>query len=222
MNERAGVSAAMLTVMDREQTGFRTVDLRMVGNMCLSPLTRSLRNDIPAFCAPNWSHSSHEALVAHGEKLLDVIRVAIRRNALPFTVAPDWYSGVRAMDRAFGLRRHLHLFHAERSIDWAKFTEPQFTKGLAYFLNSSDQVVRVERARALLKALGVSVLADDLNGIEVTAEAEIEDGRRIDLLLKWQDASSKRYAVAVEAKLGHHVTKGQLPTYRNHLKKIAS
>lgn len=200
---------------------FRGADLRLVGDKCLSSLTRALRNDILAFCSPKWTPASSQDLASLGEKQLDSIGVAIRRKALPFSGAPDWSSGHGAIDCAFGLNRELHLFRTEQSIDWATFTEPQFTKGLAHFLNSSDPAMRVERVRALLRALGVSEHAGDLDRIEVTAEAKIEDGRRIDLLLKWQDSSGKSCAVAIEAKLGHQVTKGQLPAYRNHLKKIA-
>ena len=76
------------------------------------------------------------------------------------------------MHRAFGLCRELHQFRTEDSIGWASFTEPQFTKGIAWFLDSSSPMVRAERVRALLKALGASELADDLNGIKVSAETD--------------------------------------------------
>ena len=124
------------------------------------------------------------------------------------------------MGRAFGLSRELHLFQTEDSVSWATFTEPQFTKGIAYFLNVPDQAKREERVRALVKALGASELAVDLNKIKVMAEAEISGGRRIDILLEWQDSSGRRFAVAIEAKLGHDVTSGQLPAYRKHLRDI--
>ena len=55
----------------------------------------------------------------------------------------------------------------------------------------------------------------------VTAEAPTSGNKRIDLLIEWQDSSGQRYAAAIKAKLGHHINNGQLPAYRNHLRKIA-
>ncbi len=211
----------MPAIQDWVQTEFSAADLHLVGDMCSSPLTRAIRNDVLAARAPSWSDDSRKSLANLGEKLLDDITFAIRKNKLPFARTPDWYLGTRAMDRAFGLGRDLHLFGTEDSIRWTSFTEPQFTRGIAYFLDASNPMVRVERVRALLKALGAPELAKDLNGIKVSAEAEISRGRRIDLLLEWKDSENNRFAVAIEAKLGHHVTRGQLSAYREHLKKIA-
>ena len=45
------------------------------------------------------------------------------------------------------------------------------------------------------------------------------DQRRIDLLLEWQDAAGFDRGAVVEAKFGHHITTGQLSTYRKLLQK---
>ncbi len=203
------------------QTKFSDVDLRMVGDMCSSPLSKAIRRDLLTTQLPVWSDETHRGLARLGEWWLDAVAVAIRRKALPFAGTPDWPSGFLAVKCTFGPFRKLHLFRSEQSIAWATFTEPQFTKGLAYFLKDSDADVKVARVHALLKALGAAELAKGLNEIEVAAEAEIAGGKRIDLLLEWKDSKNNRYAVAIEAKLGHHVTSGQLPAYREHLKKIA-
>ena len=136
-------------------------------------------------------------------------------------MAPDFSSGIQAIESAFALKRQSHLFRAEPSVTWAKFTEPQLTKGFARFLNDPETITRIERVRALLKALGMAQLGDDMTQATVTAEAPTSGGKRIDLLIEWQDSAERRYAAAIEAKLRHHITTGQLPAYRNHLRKIA-
>lgn len=59
-----------------------------------------------------------------------------------------------------------------------------------------------------------------MRDVMVKAEALTAGNRRIDLLIEWRDSSEQenRYAVAIEAKLGHHVTVGQLSAYRRHLR----
>ena len=81
--------------------------------------------------------------------------------------------------------------------------------------------MRIQRVRAWLKALGATTLSNEMSEVVVTAEAPTSGKRRIDLLMEWQDSSGQRYAAAIEAKLGHHVTSGQLPAYRSHLRQIA-
>ena len=126
------------------------------------------------------------------------------------------------MRRVFGVDREHHLFCAE-PIAWTKFTEPQFTKGFAHFLDVPEQTVRIGRTRALLKALGVETakmvdLGKEMTKIDVTEEKPVSGKKRIDLLIEWGH-SSNRFAVVIEAKLGHHITAGQLPAYRDHLEK---
>lgn len=101
-----------------------------------------------------------------------------------------------------------------------KFTEPQFTKGFAYFLGVPEREKRIWRTRALLRTLGAAELGKNMSEVEVTAEALTSGNKRIDLLIEWKDSSETCYAAAIEAKLGHHVTSGQLPAYRGHLQNV--
>ena len=199
---------------------FLATDLRLIGDLLSDPLTRAIRNDALAFCAPTWSDDARQALVVLGERLSDAVAVAMRKGALRFTRTPDWFAGLLALESAFALKRRPNLFAAE-PVTWATFSEPQLTKGFAHFLNAYGGVTQVERIRALLKALGAAELSNDISGVTVTAEAPTSGNRRIDLLIKWKDSKKKDYAVAIEAKLGHQVTGGQLPAYRRHLEKIA-
>ena len=199
---------------------FDPADLRLVADYRSDPLTRAIRNNVFGFRSPAWSGETRQALALMGESRSDAVSVAIRRAALRFIETPDWSQGVSALESAFALSRRLHLFRAEPSVTWATFTEPQLTKGFAHFLNAHDPIARTERVRALLKALGAAQLSNDISEVTVTAEAATTGNKRIDLLIEWQDSSEQSYAVAIEAKLGHHVTTGQLSAYRNHLRKI--
>ena len=147
--------------------------------------------------------------------------VAIRQDALRFVEMLHWSEGLSAMERVFALERCSRLFRAEPSASWATFTEPQLTKGFAYFLNAPDSDTRIARVRALLKGLGAAKLGNDMNYVKVTAEASTAGNKRIDLLIEWTGSANERYAVAIEAKLGHVVTSGQLPAYRVHLHNVA-
>ena len=204
-----------------ESPAFSAADLRFIGDAYSDPLTRAIRNDVFAFHAPVWSEDARRVLSELGDVRSHAVAVAIRRAVLPFADMPDWSSGIQAIESVFALNRTPHLFRTEPSVSWAKFTEPQLTKGFARFLNDPEPVARVGRVQALLKALGATELGEGMTEVTVTAEAPISGNKRIDLLIKWRDTSDRPYAVAIEAKLGHHVTSGQLPAYRNHLRRIA-
>ena len=144
--------------------------------------------------------------------------VAIRQDALRFVEMLHWPEGLSAMERVFALERRSHLFRAEPSAPWARFTEPQLTKGFAHFLNAPESDIRIKRVCALLKSLGAAELGNDMSSdVKVTAEAPTAGNKRIDLLIKWTDSANERYAVAIEAKLDHDVTSGQLLAYSDHL-----
>ena len=208
---------------DFQGPAFHSADLRMVGGLLSDPVTRAIRQDALGFQEPAWPEG-YPALVFVGEKLSGALTAAIRNDALSFPAPPDWSSGPSAIMRGvFGVDREHHLFCAA-PIAWAKFTEPQFTKGFAYFLAASDQTVRIGRTRALLKALGVETamkvdLGEEMTKIRVAAEESTSGKKRIDLLIVWEH-SSNRFAVVIEAKLGHHITVGQLSAYREHLEKM--
>ena len=146
---------------------------------------------------------------------------AIRSKALSFQEKPNWYRGLSAMYWVFGLGRRHHLFRAE-PIDWGvKFYESQFTKGFAHFLGVPEQAARIGRTHALLKALGAAeLISKGMSEVKVTAEAPTSSTKYIDLLIEWEDSLGQPYAAAIEAKLDHSITSGQLPAYRNHLDQM--
>ena len=85
----------------------------------------------------------------------------------------------------------------------------------ARFLNDPEPVARIERVRALLKALDAARLGEGMIGVVVTAKAPTSGNRRIDVLIERHDSSAQRHAFAIEAKLGHRVTSGQLLAIAN-------
>ena len=199
---------------------FDPADLRLFADLRSDPLTRAIRNNVLGFLSPAWSDEGRQVLGVMGEGRSDAVSVAIRKGNLRFVETLDWSGGVLALKSAFTLNRRLHLFRSQPSVNWATFTEPQLTKGFAHFLNAHDPTARTERVRALLKSLGAAQLSSDISDVKVTAEAATTGNKRIDLLIEWQDSLERSFAVAIEAKLGHHVTTGQLSAYRNHLRKI--
>ena len=196
---------------------FDAAGLRLVGDMVSDPVMRAIRRDVFEFRRPVWSEEGRRALVFLGERLSDAVAVAIGKGALSFSETLDWSRGYSALERTFELKRQPHLFRVEPVV-WAKFTEPQFTKGFEYFLDVP--AFRIQRVRALLTALGAEAFCEDMCDVTVKAEALTAGNKRIDLLIEWTDSSEKRnrYAVAIEAKIGHHLTVGQLSAYRKHLK----
>ena len=159
---------------DFQAPAFHSADLRMVGGLLSDPVTRAIRQGALGFQEPAWPEG-HSALVFVGEKLSGALTVVIRGDALSFPDPPDWSSGSSdIIRRVFGVDRKHHLFFA-KPIAWATFTEPQFTKGFAHFLDVPKQIVRIERTRALLKALGVETamkvdLGKEMTKIYVAAE----------------------------------------------------
>ena len=138
-------------------------DLRLIGDMCSDPLTKAIRNHVPAFRTPVWSDDVRQVLVLLGESRSDAVSAAIRRVALRFVETLDWPLGFQAVERIFVLKRRLHLLRIDPSVTWVTFSEPQLTTGFAKFLNAPELVVRIERVRALLKALGAAELGQELS-----------------------------------------------------------
>ena len=145
----------------------------------------------------------------------------ISRQALDVWYLSDWSQSRHAMASTFGFALPHHLFHA-LPVNWIQLTEPQATKTFAEFLNADAHAVRrTRRIQAFLQALssGREMSNMVLHEAHVSAEAAAGKGKRIDLLLGWKDAAGFDRGAVVEAKFGHGITPGQLPTYKQHLRK---
>lgn len=119
-----------------------------------------------------------------------------------------------------------HLLRYD-AIDWGfSFTEPQVTKGLTHFLNQSTLACwyfmlaltnngNVEKSSYLMNDSDKNSF---LATAEVLTEVQIENKKRIDIIIKWQSANKKPCLVILECKFGHHITHGQLPSYKKYAK----
>lgn len=200
---------------------FRRDALCMVGGCLRHPVARAIRNDALGFDPPDWT-AGHTALIRLASLRSSALMRVITDGSLRFEPSPSWDCTRLALDGVFGIDRRHHFLHAA-PLEWlqeVRLTEPQITKGFAYFLNAGDRKTRTGRIRALLRALGSRPGNEDksLREASVTPEAPANE-RRIDLLIEWTDASGRARGAIIEAKLGHHVTPGQLPGYRTRLLK---
>lgn len=125
-----------------------------------------------------------------------------------------------------------HSFGAE-PLDWGfRLTEPQITKGWEYFLNEQGSGSDGHRRRAAL-LITLSDLSDtffckseELSDYKITAKAEhhftvpspkTRASRFIDLLIEWTNTDTTTQVAAIEFKLEHHVTLGQLSDTEKHM-----
>lgn len=203
---------------------FRDDALRMIGDLPGHPVTRAIRNGALRFDPPVWK-DGHAALRYLASLLSDALTRVIADGKLPFDRLPSWDSTRPALDRVFGIDLHHHFLHAA-PLEWlqeVRLTEPQITRGFAHCLDAGGRTTRTGRIRALLRALGSDPGDADsgLRAARVRPEAPA-NGRRIDLLIEWMDASRRKRGAVIEAKFGAHVTPGQLPGYRRRLERLES
>lgn len=189
----------------------------MTDTMSAGRQTAVVLGSVSPFDPPAWGRGQ-QALNLLAAGLSGALLYAIRERLLHVRHLPDWSKSRAAMTAAFGFDLRHHLFHAD-PVYWVRLTEPQATSAFVDFLNADDRAVREGRVRAFLRALGSDGGQPDAVLGEASAEAEADAGqqKRIDMLLRWQDASNLRRGAIVEAKFGHQISVGQLPQYRVHL-----
>ena len=215
--------ANLLSLADM-RSAFRDDALRVIGGLPGHPVTRTIRNGALRFDPPVWK-DGHAALRFLASLLSDALTRVIADGKLPFEHLPSRDCTRPALDRVFGIDLHHHFLHAA-PLEWlqeAWLTEPQITRGFAHCLNAGGRTTRTGRIRALLRALGSDPDDADSSIREARATPEAPaNGKRIDLLIEWTDASRRKRGAVIEAKFGAHVTPGQLPGYRRRLERIES
>ena len=171
-----------------------------------------------------WGTEQRRALEFAHHQSLRPIKRALTQKSLSEITPPQWERGRAAIREHFpGLTRTTHCFNAV-PIKWARFTEPQITKGLAYFLKATP-TTSAGRVNAFLRALqrpdpSTRVLLSE--GRQPTLHPEFPVGGgagRIDLLVEWLDESDRRCLVALECKFDHRLTKYQLSKYATHMRR---
>jgi hypothetical protein len=129
----------------------------------------------------------------------------------------EWAAGQLALNVFLGASDG-HCFSVEPHA-WVDLREPQITKGLAHFLNAGGSRVRTRRILALLQAVRradappLDIASEQVIGAHAIPEAPCDAGRRIDVIAWVQLTDGRRIGTVIEAKVGHHVTPGQLACY---------
>lgn len=152
----------------------------------------------------------------------DSALAVIRRGALRGFTHPSWGQYRKEIKLHLAAMNDDHCFGVP-VYAWAELQEPQITKGLVHFLADGSFAERAARSLALLKAVnrttepGAKVLTlnvCEVSRMRVYAEGPASRRQRIDIVVIVQSNDGKRFGAIIEAKVGHHVTDGQLATYQ--------
>lgn len=158
-----------------------------------------------------------EALRLFGERQRPALDRVLTNGHLEIGES-DWLILVEAISETFGLGLKSHCFGVI-PYRWARFHEPQITRGLEHFVEACPTSIRAARALAILKSVEAASPSIESSAIE-HAEAQAEGGRMdLTIVAKLRDGTS--IGTVVEAKFGHHLTTGQLPTYKLRSAKLA-
>lgn len=132
------------------------------------------------------------------------------------------------VEPSFGnLNSTQHFFHHD-AIEWGfNFNEPQITKGLTHFFNQSTLacwhfMLALTNQKNAEK---IEFPTDDddeqcfLKTVMARAEVQTDNKKRIDITIEWLSSTKERCLAAIECKFGHHITHGQLPSYKQYARK---
>lgn len=161
---------------------------------------------------PSPRDATGALLVVESRAVSPVLR-AIRSGDFGLAAARYECTG---LERVFTLDRASHCFDVAPS-SWAGFHETQVVRGLSHFLNSTRDTARV---RAFLAAAyassGDARLLSVLESAVLRGAEAIPEKARVDLVVEAVLADGTKLGVVIEAKLGHHLTRGQLPKAVKH------
>lgn len=163
-----------------------------------------------------------------GDKRAVEVNKALNRSYRSPAYSPD------AIRQLFRLDLQGHCF-GEAPHAWAKFHEPQITKGLAYYLDAGATDLTRARALAFYRAACRcangsfrELTEGDIADVEIVPEQPTSTERakrgtkrvargRIDVLVHFELEDGGSAGVALEAKFDHSLTAGQLKKYSRYL-----
>ena len=165
-------------------------------------------------------HIDYDALPWLSERLAHVALRATRRGDLNGIPLAPWTTSRGAITALLGASGNQQCFE-QTPHPWAELLEPQITRGLASFLSAGNFYQRAARTLSFIEAVAgprlratiESIRLGDVASVAAIPEAASGDGRRIDLITWLQFRDGRRLGAVVEAKVGHHVTEGQLASY---------
>ncbi len=124
-----------------------------------------------------------------------------------------------SIHRLFQFDEADHAFDEPAHV-WANFREPQLTAGLAHFLGRGPSAVSRERIRsflvAALRCAGRQSLSERIAVCGIATGEAVAEEARVDLIVQVVTTDGDTVGVVIEAKFGHHLTRGQLPAARRH------
>ena len=171
---------------------------------------------------------SADAVTRASELCLDASRQAVIKICEKLTYKECTKNEIKELyDSFFGELNSFHPFRYANQIGFDA-TEVQITKGIVYFIDPATQGEKgTNRLKEFLRALldnhpknnGLleSLRSAESYGFQVKAEFPTRS-KRADIFLSWKNGD-ELFGVIVEAKFGHQVTTGQLPTYREFIRK---
>lgn len=172
---------------------------------------------------------SADAVIRASELCLNASRQAVLKVSEKLTYQEGTKEEIKELyDSFFGELKNSHPFHFANQIGFDA-TEPQITKGIAYFIDPEIQGdIGTRRLKAFLMALlddqpQNSSLLESISSpvsyaYQIKAEFPIR-GRRADIYISWKE-NDELFGVMVEVKFNHCVTAKQLPTYKGYLSKV--
>lgn len=152
------------------------------------------------------------SLERHARRRWSVVVAATRRRDLGAIGRPRWDVGLKSIESHFGLTSY-HFARYEPAT-WPKLTETQVTRTLASMLCEGDAALVRSRVDALLVGLSRAA-CENAQGLRGNGRPRVvAEERRLDILVEDRDLRGRVVGVVVvEAKLGHDVTRTQLPRY---------
>lgn len=115
------------------------------------------------------------------------------------------------LQRIFSLDRASHCFD-EAASSWAALHETQVVRGLSHFLNAKRDTARLRAfLAAAYAASGKTRLLSALESAALRSAEAIPEKARVDLVVEAVLGDGTKLGVVIEAKLGHQLTRGQLP-----------
>lgn len=180
----------------------------------------------PFFFSGEAVHKTAFSLLKKHEKAINLITKGFSLKPKTYTEIQECFHGF------FGKLDEQHGIYPKNRLGFIA-TEPQITKGIVDFINPSKYGEKGEsRLKTFLLALlhGQEKYVTLVNSLESGAHSFVveaekfvpKDKRRIDIFVAWnpQEKGKYEYGLIIEAKFGHKVTTGQLPTYRNYAQNL--
>lgn len=175
--------------------------------------------------SPKWCSEALDNMRRH---FAGTVRKNLSTLSQGWTGRPTFSSESIAL--LFGdISQHSHVFHVSDILWGFNLTEPQVTKGWAYFLSTSSSISKgmTSRSHLFLESLfeitqtegECSNVWAGVPSIHVIAEQGLvgSNKRYVDLLFQENSYTGDALVTAIEFKIGHVATEGQLDDMRKRI-----